>query len=199
MLLLFSIFRKTQTARVSCHRPPSHHQPSLLTDRSRRSGKLQTKQSNNKPTKRTQNNQVNIMGLLKHVILPLLTLLDCVFVMNFVIKEEIDEDMSKTWDCPAGTPSDSPITVHFMHLIGALGLLMAINNIAAILYGNGFHRAMACAQHGILFIVDSWSYVHLGKDIPGIVYVILAIVSIGLAVHSQEPGVFTKDKKDKKN
>ena len=138
----------------------------------------------------------SIMGLLKHVILPLFTLIDFIFIYMFIIKEELDDDIKQDWDVvvhPIDAPLD-PITIHFMNLAGTLGCVMAMNNIAAIFYGNEFHRAIACSQKLIVFVVDYWSYTHTGRNLPTYVYAIGVTSLIGLLVHSQEPGIFTKDK-----
>ena len=46
-------------------------------------------------------------------------------------------------------------------------------------------------------VVDGWSYAVLQREVPTILYGVFVVVVVGLLVHSQEPGVFTKDKGDK--
>ena len=45
-----------------------------------------------------------------------------------------------------------------------------------------------------MFTVDGYSYVKLGVDVNPMIYVIVGVNVVGLLVHSQEPGIFTKDK-----
>ena len=130
------------------------------------------------------------MGLLKHVVLTIYALID-LLVLSFLVTEEFDPDLSKTWG-----KSDTPITdleMHLMHAVAGVGLVLLVNNIAAIFVENSHYRGMAVVLQMLFFSVDAYSYIRLGKDIPGIIYFIIGLGLVGLVVHSKEPGIFTKD------
>ena len=136
------------------------------------------------------------MGLLKHVILPVLALLNsvCGILLLMTSKESANDDVKEVWK------PNEPIedfAMHLMHGLGGAFLALAVNDMAAVLYGNGFHRATALFAQGIFVVVDGWSYAVLQREVPSILYGVFAVVVVGLLVHSQEPGVFTKDKGDK--
>ena len=130
------------------------------------------------------------MGLLKHVVLPLYALIDLA-VLSFLFTEEADAQMLETFG-----KGDSPLTdleLHLMHAIAGVGIILLVNNIAAIFVENSHYRGMAVVLQMLFFSVDTYSYIAMGKDIPGILYFILGLGFVGLVVHSQEPGIFTKD------
>lgn len=130
------------------------------------------------------------MGLLKHVVLPLYALSDLA-VLSFLFTEEADAQMLETFG-----KGDSPLTdleMHLMHAIAGVGIILLVNNIAAIFVENSHYRGMAVVLQMLFCSVDTYSYIAMGKDIPGILYFILGLGFVGLVVHSQEPGIFTKD------
>ena len=133
------------------------------------------------------------MGLLKHGLLPALTLVDSAIAIIILVLQINDPDMLKLWNYTTEPLDD--LTQHMLHASGGTFLLLAVNNVCSILHGNSFHRATALALHGVFVAVDAWSYLSLSRSIPGSIYVMSATVMIGLLVHSQEPGSITKDNK----
>lgn len=132
------------------------------------------------------------MGLLKHVILPLYALLDVSVIYKTLVIEDIN-DVSP--DPILSTNSMTPIEQHFLHCLGGVGLILLVNNVAAICVENSHYRGMAVLLNIIFFATDAYSYVKMGLKIPPPVYVIVGMGVIGLIVHANEPGIFTKDKK----
>lgn len=132
------------------------------------------------------------MGLLKHAILPAFVFLDLAFTYKFLIAEDISL-LAESWgrDFTKLPPTD--IELHLLHVVGGACLLLAINNIAAILIENSHYRGMAVLLHTICFGVDTYSYMKLGRNAVAPL-VLVAIGVVGLGVHSMEPGIFTNDK-----
>ena len=136
------------------------------------------------------------MGLLKHVVLPLYALLDVSFIYKALIIEDIN-DMSP--DSVLSTNQMTPLEQHFLHCLGGVGLMLLVNNVAAICVENSqYYRGMAVLLNIIFFATDAYSYVNMGLEVPTAVYVIVGLGVIGLIVHANEPGVFTKDHDKKK-
>ena len=132
------------------------------------------------------------MGLLKHAILPAFVFLDLAFTYKFLIAEDISL-LAESWgrDFTKLPPTD--IELHLLHVVGGACLLLAINNIAAILIENSHYRGMAVLLDTICFGVDTYSYMKVGRNAVAPL-VLVAIGVVGLGVHSMEPGIFTNDK-----
>ena len=89
-----------------------------------------------------------------------------------------------------------PITdleMHFLHCLGGVVIVLLVNNVAAIFVENSHYRGMAVFLEMLFFTIDGYSYYRTGRDIPGIIFGIVGFGLVGLVVHSQEPGIFTKD------
>mmetsp|Transcript_12477 Transcript_12477/g.23765 ORF Transcript_12477/g.23765 Transcript_12477/m.23765 type:complete len:145 (+) Transcript_12477:173-607(+) len=136
------------------------------------------------------------MGLLKHAILPFYALLNLTLTFKCLVFEDMMEDSLKVW--PRDTKDyDVPITdleKHCQHCLGGIFACLLLNNIAAIFVENSHYRGMAVLIQVLFFVVDGYSYVRLGKDVPAALFVVVGVGIFGLGVNSKEPGVFTKDK-----
>ena len=135
------------------------------------------------------------MGLLKHVILPLLILLDVKVVYDCLVTEDIS-GIQPLWapDRDVTTEPLSPLERHFIHLLGGACLCLAVNMGAAVVVENAHYRGMALLLHTLFFAIDGVSYVLCGVEMAPPVFVIVGLGVVSLAIHSQEPGIFTKDK-----
>ena len=136
------------------------------------------------------------MGLLKHAILPAFALLDLLFLHQFLIKQDYT-GLAQIFDRDLESFPMTDFEVHLLHCIGGVCVLLAINNIVAIVMENSHYRGMAVLLHTIFFACDAGSYVALGRlggSEIGTPLVIMLMGVIGLVVHSMEPGIFTKDK-----
>ena len=112
------------------------------------------------------------MGLLKHVLLPLLTLADGAMAILVLVLQTNDPDVLKMWN--ATEPLDD-LAQHLLHAVGATFLALGVNNVVAAWKGNAWHRATAVALHGVFALVDGWSYVQLGRAVPGSIYAMVAM------------------------
>jgi len=126
---------------------------------------------------------------------PPLRLLDVAFIYKALMIEDINE-MSP--DPVLSTNQMTPLEQHFLHCLGGVGLMLLINNVAAICVENSHYRGMAVLLNIIFFATDAYSYVNMGLEVPTAVYVIVGLGVIGLIVHANEPGIFTKDHDKKK-
>lgn len=134
------------------------------------------------------------MGLLKHVVLPFNALLNAAFAYKLLIAEDY-ADIMADWGNNGSSPM-TPMEHHLFHVLGGITAGTFINCIAAIFVENSHYRMMVCALQVLFFSVDGRSYVKLGVDIPAAIYLVVGVNVVGLVVHSQEPGLFTKDKSD---
>ena len=66
--------------------------------------------------------------------------------------------------------------------------------IVAIFSKSSKYHAMAVFMEVLFLIVDAYSYLRLGREIPLILYIVFGVGGVGLVVHAMEPGLFTKDK-----
>ena len=133
------------------------------------------------------------MGLLKHVVLPLYALLNAAFAFKCLIKEEFDADMLANWSRDTAKVPLHDLEMHLLHVCGGVMIVLLVNNVAAILVENSHYRGMAVFLQMLFFSIDGYSYYRIGLDIPGLIYGIIGLGLVGLVVHSQEPGIFTKD------
>lgn len=131
------------------------------------------------------------MGLLKHFVLPLYVLFDLAVVFQLLVAEDL-VDMMTAWGDPA--TSATQLEMHLAHAVGGAVLVLLLNNIAAIIIENSHYRGMAVFLQVVFFSADAFSYVRMGKEIPAVLYGIVGLGLAGLAVHANEPGIFTKDK-----
>lgn len=136
------------------------------------------------------------MGLLKHAILPLFALVD----LGLAYKALVLGDMDDVYLAFGHDTTKDPMTnaeIHIIHALGAALVVLFVNNVAAILVENSHYRGMAVLLQIIFFLLDASSYVRLGVDVAPILLILSGVGLVGLAVHSREPGIFTKDNKAK--
>jgi hypothetical protein len=135
------------------------------------------------------------MGLLKHAILPLLGAVHAFAVVSVVLqgKEEFARILNLLPEGVAMTALES-------HLFGALvgtHLALLANCMAGVFIENSHYRGMAAILEVIFFGGDLYDTYTAGLPTEPLI-VLTSLAFVGLAVHSNEPGIFTKDKKAKK-
>ncbi|KAL7554804.1 hypothetical protein ACHAWF_018344 [Thalassiosira exigua] len=138
--------------------------------------------------------QLLTMGLLKHAVLPFFAVLNLALVFKCLVAEDI-ADLAE----PLGRDSIdalpmTPLERHLFHCLGGTFVVFFVNNVAAIFVENSHYRGMAVLLQVLFFVVDAYSYVKMGLDIPTALFLPVGVGLVGLAVHSMEPGLFTKDK-----
>ncbi|KAL7501352.1 hypothetical protein ACHAWT_010760 [Skeletonema menzelii] len=144
------------------------------------------------------------MGALKHIVLPLCTIahLFAIGVFTFGGKEY----MADLLEWPRNTVKLTPIERHLLGAGFTFHVVLTMNNIAAIMVENSHYRAMATFLELVLYSLDladaMYENTFLGEGGKLFTLVPLAIMTgvtvLGLLVHSQEPGLLTKDKNGKK-
>lgn len=143
------------------------------------------------------------MGALKHVVLPLCTIAHLFAIGVFLIEGK--EFMANTLDWPRTTVALTPIERHLLGAGFTFHVVLSVNDIAAIAVENAHYRAMATFLEFLLYSLDLADAMYensllqtAGESVKLFTLIPLATMTVvtifGLVVHSQEPGVFTKDK-----
>ena len=146
----------------------------------------------------------DIMGALKHIVLPLCTFAHLFAIGVFVFSGK--EFMTTMLDWPRDTETLTPIERHLLGAGFTFHIVLAVNDIVAIAVENAHYRSMAAILEFLLYFFDladaMYENTFLGEERKSFTLVPLAsmsiITAIGLIVHSMEPGVLTKDKNAKK-
>ena len=131
------------------------------------------------------------MGLLKHIVLPVLALGHAFQAYKILIDGK--EELPKFYGWPGANDPLTPREQHMMGIVLSISLTLLVNCIAAIVLENSHYRGMAALLEFIFFAGEAYDAQTTG--FPVLVKEIFALVAlVGLIVHSQEPGIFTKDK-----
>lgn len=131
------------------------------------------------------------MGILKHVVLPILAIGHAFQAWKILIDGK--EDLPKFYGWPEAEEKMTPRELHLMGMILSISLALCVNCVAGIFLENSHYRGMATLVEFIFFAAEAYDAHSTG--FPATVKTAFAVVSlIGLVVHSQEPGLFTKDK-----
>uniref|UniRef100_A0A7S0AGL7 Uncharacterized protein n=1 Tax=Minutocellus polymorphus TaxID=265543 RepID=A0A7S0AGL7_9STRA len=143
------------------------------------------------------------MGALKHVVLPLCTIAHLFAIGVFLVNGK--EYMADLLEWPRKTIELTPIERHLLGAGFTFHVVLTINNIAAIIVENAHYRAMATFLELVLYSLDLADAMYENKLLSGdklftlVPLTTMTVVAIlGLVIHSQEPGFFTKDKNAKK-
>ena len=140
------------------------------------------------------------MGALKHIVLHLCTVAHLFAIVVFIVQGK--EYMADMLEWPRNTVRLTPIERHLLGAGFAFHVVLTMNNIAAIMVENAHYRAMATFLELVLYSLDladaMYENTFLGYGVALFTLVPLAtmtvVTGLGLVVHSQEPGLFTKDK-----
>ncbi|KAL7551927.1 hypothetical protein ACHAWF_015181 [Thalassiosira exigua] len=145
--------------------------------------------------------RLSAMGALKHVVLPLCVLSHAVAIGIFTVSGK--EFMAEALDWPRATAALTPIERHLLGAGFTFHVVLVVNDVAAILVENAHYRGMATFLEFLLYAGDLVDAVYENALLSegaekAFTLVPLAVMSavtlLGLVVHSQEPGLFTKDK-----
>ena len=144
------------------------------------------------------------MGALKHIVLPLCTMAHLFAIGVFLFQGK--EYMANLLEWPRMTDTLTPIERHLLGAGFTFHIVLTVNDIAAIIIENSHYRAMATLLELILYSLDLADAMYentlLGEGMNLFTLVPLAtmtgVTTLGLALHSQEPGLLTKDKNAKK-
>ena len=144
------------------------------------------------------------MGALKHIVLPLCTIAHIFAIGVFLFQGK--EYMANLLEWPRMTDTLTPIERHLLGAGFTFHIVLTVNDIAAIIIENSHYRAMATLLELILYSLDLADAMYentlLGEGMNLFTLVPLAtmtgVTTLGLVLHSQEPGLLTKDKNAKK-
>jgi hypothetical protein len=139
------------------------------------------------------------MGILKHAVLPILCLGHLFQAYKLIVDGK--EELPKFYGWPGAadaTAKMSPRELHMMGVILSSSLALAVNCIAAIATENSHYRGMATTLE-LIFFASEWYDAHVTGFPTTVKAAYAGIAALGLLVHSQEPGIFTKDKTNNKN
>jgi hypothetical protein len=131
------------------------------------------------------------MGLLKHVVLPVLAVAHAFQAYKILIEGK--QELPKYYGWPGADDPLSPRELHMMGIVLSVSLTLMVNCISAIVFENSHYRGMAAVLEFIFFACEAYDAQTTGFPVTvKAAYAVIAL--IGLIVHSQEPGIFTKDK-----
>ena len=133
------------------------------------------------------------MGLLKHIILPLLAIVHGFQAFQIYVhgKDALPEYY--------GWPDTKPLSQREVHLVGiiaSVSVALMINCLVGVFFENAHYRGLVTFLEVVYFSLEALDAYSSGY--PLIVKLTLALVcAVGLMVHAMEPGIFTKDKSGK--
>jgi hypothetical protein len=134
------------------------------------------------------------MGVLKHVVLPLLSVASAIATKICLIDEGLVEMAAPALKRDIAKEPPTSMEQHLTRALGGVHLGFLVNNIVAILQENAHYRGMSVLVQAIYHGVDSLSYLKMKRTDGAPVYTLFALSVIGLGIHAMEPGIFTKDK-----
>ena len=146
------------------------------------------------------------MGALRHAVLPLCVLAHLAAIAVFALHGK--DAVAETLEWPRATVALTPIERHLLGAGIVVHAALAVNDVAAIWVEDAHYRGMATFLEFILnagYLADAVYENGLLEGTGGREFTLIplaamsALTLLGLAVHSQEPGVFTKDKNIKKS
>jgi hypothetical protein len=144
----------------------------------------------------------NIMGLLKHIILPLFVVFHSVPVyLVFSGQKEVLPSLALAQWPPNADTDAPPLSPLESHLLGALGgahLALVFNCLVGILYENSHYRGMVAVVE-LIFFAGVWYDAYLTGYPTEALMIVIIVAAAGLLVHVMEPGIFTKDKSKTKS
>jgi hypothetical protein len=135
------------------------------------------------------------MGILKHIVLPILAIGHA--FQAYKLLADGKEALPKFYGWPDAAAPMSPRELHMMGVILSASLTLLANCIAGIFFENAHYRGMATTLELIFFGSELYD-AHVTGFPTMVKGGFAAIALLGLLVHSQEPGIFTKDKTKQK-
>lgn len=133
------------------------------------------------------------MGLLKHVILPVLTFVHA--FQAYQIYGKGKDSISSFYGWPdQGKLSDREL--HLIGIIGSISIALMINCVIGVAMENAHYRGVATFVEVIYFSLEAIDAYETGYPV-GVKLTLALVCAVGLMVHAMEPGIFTKDKSGK--
>jgi hypothetical protein len=137
------------------------------------------------------------MGLLKHAILPYFACLHAyIFASLFIVGSKMD--FARIAYPNAVGAELTPMENHLLGAAGAFHCAVGFGCVIGFIAEHSHFRGVVVLMELILWTLDGYDAYTL--DFPYIFMLIqAAIAAVGLLIHSQEPGIFTKDKNKQKS
>ena len=140
------------------------------------------------------------MGILKHLVLPVF----CLYHLG-TIGIALTQGKKGLAVVAGFFESDDPdltrLEVHFLGAYVGISLGLLFNSLGAILVENSHYRGMATGLELIVAATDAIDGLYFsGPGFEDGAYFLVGLsvlATFGLIVHAMEPGIFTKDKKEK--
>jgi exosortase/archaeosortase len=141
------------------------------------------------------------MGLLKHFVLPVFLVFHAYMAFSVIGGSFVDIAAINT-NPKSSAQSLSLLDRHLIAIIGTFHIAFAINNAVGIIMENAHYRGLVCLLELVVSALTTYDTIVLGNHgtsltistQSSVLLACTALSSIGLLVHSMEPGVFTKDK-----
>lgn len=134
------------------------------------------------------------MGILKHVVLPILGAVHAYMAKVCLLDEGLVEQAAPAFNRDITKDPPTAMEKQLTRFVGGVQLVLLVNSAVAILRENAHYRGMAVVLEAMFYGADSYSYVKSGRKDGLPVYCLFGLSLIGLGVHAMEPGIFTKDK-----
>ena len=131
------------------------------------------------------------MGVLKHFILPLLTVVHG--YQAYVIMVQGKESIPSLYNWPDSTIPLSPREMHLMGMILSISVTLMVNNVVGIFMENSHYRGMVILLEVLYFSLEAYDAYQTNYPVKVKLYFAF-LSAFGLMIHSMEPGLFTKDK-----
>lgn len=133
------------------------------------------------------------MGMLKHAVLPFFALINAFLAYKALVEEDFGIFELDNFGRDLSQVPPTSIEEHLLDALGGTCVCFLINCLAAVFVENSHYRGMVVSLQTLFFAIDAMSYMKLGIYIPAIIYGYVAAGIVGLVVHANEPGIFTKD------
>jgi hypothetical protein len=139
------------------------------------------------------------MGVLKHIVLPILSLYH-IYVCGVVIvygKEAylplLGLDLPSTSTTSTSRFRLGALESHLIGLLLGAHVMCLMNNVASMVQENSHYRGMAVMMQEVWFVLQ-WCDAYAMGWMQRIPAILATIATMGLVIHANEPGLFTKDK-----
>mmetsp|Transcript_12610 Transcript_12610/g.21028 ORF Transcript_12610/g.21028 Transcript_12610/m.21028 type:complete len:142 (-) Transcript_12610:88-513(-) len=134
------------------------------------------------------------MGLLKHGVLPFFTVFHT-FMLTFYFTGNLEKLITIS-DWPRTQDELTAIEQHGLGA-GVMGgmMILLFAGLVGILKEDSHFRGIAAVMHLLFYVNDTYDNWKIDGLDPTAAGGLALIAAVGVLVHSQEPGFFTKDKR----
>ena len=139
------------------------------------------------------------MGILKHAILPFFALLHG-YVAYLILWGNDRSKVVELFQWPPPPDSDGSHVLsdwesHGLGLVGSLEVILTFACVMGVVREDSHFRGVVCIMEGLAWSIGAWDAHRLGFPV-GFAAAMAGLAWVGLLVHSQEPGLLTKDHRE---